>query len=226
MQIYRCPSCGADVTFQSPISVTCVCSFCHSLIVRRDKDIEAMGKMAELPDDISPFQIGTNGLYHQVHFSLIGRVRMAWEDGGWNEWFLWLDDGKKAWLAEAQGALAISFESELPSQAGWLHKPLQLGHEISVASEVFMISDLKTSQCLTCEGELPSVIKQGQKSFTVDAVSKTGKFVSFSCDELWHPQELFIGTYVEFNALSFTHLRELPGWKSTPSSTQPTEKKA
>ena len=131
MQSYTCPSCGAEVKFQSSVSITCVCPYCRTLIVRHDKNVEDMGKMAELPDDISPFQIGTEGIYNHVHFALIGRVRMAWEDGGWNEWFMWFDDGKKGWLSEAEGFLAISFEVRCPQASA--RSSFGVGPELSAS---------------------------------------------------------------------------------------------
>src|SRR4051812_49254224 len=113
MQKFNCPSCGAGITFQSSVSFSLVCPYCRSLVVRHDKDVEAIGKMAELPDDISPFQIGTTGTFRKIHFALAGRMKIGWEDGCWNEWFFFTDEGKKGWLAEAQGSLILSFEEAL-----------------------------------------------------------------------------------------------------------------
>src|SRR5512139_495009 len=115
MKKFSCPSCGAEVPFASSISVYAVCKYCNSMIVRHDLDVEAIGKMAVLPDDMSPFQIGTEGFYLGQHFTLVGRMKMGWEDGSWNEWFMATDDGRKGWLAEAQGFYAVSFETEPPA---------------------------------------------------------------------------------------------------------------
>ena len=173
-----------------------------------------MGIMAELPDDVTPFQIGTTGVFDRTPFSLIGRARMAWEDGGWNEWFLWFGDGRKGWLAEAQGFLAVSFVQELSRASDWTRKPLRLDQDIDYDSETYTIADLKRAECVACEGELPSVLKSGQKSFVADAIGPGGEFLSVSCDGHWVPEELFAGVYAEFNTFGFSHLRELPGWTS------------
>jgi hypothetical protein len=37
---------------------------------------------------------------------------MAWSAGFWNEWHLFLDDGRFGWLTESQGQLAILFEEQ------------------------------------------------------------------------------------------------------------------
>jgi len=110
MKKYSCPSCGAEMVFHSGLSVYAVCPYCRSTVVRHDVDLEAIGTMATLPDDMSPLQIGTDGFYQGTRFSLVGRMKIGWKDGSWNEWFMLADDGRKGWLAEAQGFYAVSFE--------------------------------------------------------------------------------------------------------------------
>ena len=82
------------------------------MVVRRDLDVESIGTMAALPQDMSPFQIGTQGKFDGVGFGIIGRMKLSWENGYWNEWFIVSEDGRKGWLAEAQGFYAVSFEIE------------------------------------------------------------------------------------------------------------------
>ena len=52
----NCPSCGAEVFFKSSVSVFAVCSHCQSMLVRHDMDLESLGSMAHVPDDVSPAQ--------------------------------------------------------------------------------------------------------------------------------------------------------------------------
>lgn len=208
MQKYTCPSCGASITFQSSVSVMCVCPYCRSLVVRRDVDVEAIGVMAELPDDISPFQVGTAGIYKNVHFQLIGRVKVGWEDGNWNEWFLWTDQGKKGWLAEAQGFLGVSFEqeeSEIPKT------PPKLDQMLTLGTRKFFVSDVKETECIGSEGELPFAAQKGRKATAVDLISSDSGFASIEYNELGAAR-FYIGEYMEFDALRFTNLRALPGW--------------
>ena len=214
MRRYPCPSCGAEIVFHSPISVTCVCPYCRSLIVRRDRDLEAMGKMAKLPDDVTPFQIGVTGSFVSTRFSVIGRVRMAWEDGGWNEWFLWFENERKGWLAEAQGFLAVSFAQDIAEDADWALEPLRLGQEVVFDDDSYVIADLKQAECVACEGELPDVLKPGQTTFVADAITNDGRFLSLACDARWVAKELFAGAYAEFDSFGFSQLRDLPGWTS------------
>jgi hypothetical protein len=214
MKKYNCPSCGAEITFQSALSVTCVCPYCRSLVVRHDTDVETIGKMAELPDDISPFQIGTAGIYKGVHFGIIGRLKVGWEDGCWNEWFLYMDTGKKAWLAEAQGFLAVIFEEDLTTSlahADFYSVP-ELGEHKTIAGKNYTVSDIKDTECVGSEGELPFAAPQGRKVKAVDLVGGNSGFAGIEYSDGEQPS-IFTGEYVEFTDLHFSNLRELPGWK-------------
>ena len=244
-QQFNCPSCGAAVTFQSSISVSTVCPYCRSLLVRHDKDVELIGKMAELPQDISPFQIGTTGRFKNVGFTLIGRMKIGWSDGIWNEWFLVSDEGKKGWLAEAQGFLAISYETDaLPDQrfkkalvqaqereednnvrratrsASGRRDPNQLvlGSKVSIGGNSYQVTDIKEAECIGSEGELPFVAPKGRKSTSIDLLRGIGEFASVECDEAGKVS-IYLGEYAEFNDFHFANLRELPGWKVSAAAT-------
>ena len=212
---FNCPSCGAAVSFQSSVSVSTVCVYCRSLIVRHDKDVELIGTMAELPPDSSPFQIGTTGRFKQVGFTLMGRMKMGWDDGIWNEWFLVSDEGKKGWLAEAQGFLAISYEAPdgfTPSTREFVTNPnLALNMAVTVGGTPFQVMDVKEATCIASEGELPFAAPKGRKTRTIDLLGKGGAFASIEIDAQGHAQ-VYIGEYAEFNNFNFSHLRDLTGW--------------
>src|SRR5947208_11033446 len=113
MQTTNCPSCGARILFQSAASILAICDYCKSTLVRRDLDVENIGKMAELQRDGSPLQLHAEGRYRQVHFAVVGRIQLRYEQGLWNEWYLLFDDMRGGWLGEAQGIYAISFLAEI-----------------------------------------------------------------------------------------------------------------
>ena len=54
-------SCGAPVRFKSSVALLAVCASCRSQLVRKDLDIESLGKVAELVSDGSVVQLGTEG---------------------------------------------------------------------------------------------------------------------------------------------------------------------
>src|SRR5437667_6079168 len=91
----NCPNCGAAVRFLWSGAVQTTCGYCHSILVRRDLDLEKVGIVADLPRDVSPIQIATGSLSQQgisgggPHSLRIrrGRLeRMARRISGRNHW--------------------------------------------------------------------------------------------------------------------------------------------
>src|SRR5689334_14088345 len=113
VRVFDCPQCGAPVTLGSAIAVFTVCEHCRSMVVVRGAGAEVIGVMAALPPDLSPFQVGTRGVWKRKGFEVVGRVRVEWAEGSWNEWCILYDATTVGWLAEAQGLLMISFPTEV-----------------------------------------------------------------------------------------------------------------
>ena len=103
-----CPSCGAPVLFHSAASIYAVCEFCRSTLLRTGEDLKNLGRMADLLDDTSRIQIGSEGTFRSRHFLVVGRIQLKYEAGLWNEWHILFDDGRSAWLAEAAGEYIVS----------------------------------------------------------------------------------------------------------------------
>ena len=112
MKTAHCPSCGAPVSFRSVSSLYAVCEFCRSTLLRDGEDLKNLGRMAELMDDPSLIQIGTEGTFRGQHFSVIGRIQLKYDAGLWNEWHILFDDQRSAWLSEAGGEYVVS--SQVP----------------------------------------------------------------------------------------------------------------
>ena len=204
----NCPSCGAEVQFKSSISVFSVCDYCKSMIVRRDMDLESLGKMARLPDDVSPLQLGSRGKYRDAAFEVIGRLKVAWSDGYWNEWFLLFENGKNGWLAEAMGFFIMSAEIKATDRVPGL-ADIAVGRSYELApSSRFFVDDIKEAVCIGSEGELPFKGLQGRKTVSVDLSNYGGEFVNIEYsgqDDI----RLYVGRYVEFGELAFSNLRDL-----------------
>lgn len=215
MTAYTCPACGAPGAFQSAISVYAVCPYCQSMILRHDVDVEAFGRMASLPADMSPLQVGSRGVHQGVAFSLAGRLKIGWRDGVWNEWFMILEDGRNGWLAEAQGFFAVSFERPLQENGRptlnrdfdkWKPKP---GERLNIGQTVYEVADIKDTICLGSEGELPFLANRGRKAVSIDLEGMTG----FASVEIQRDGvRLYQGNYVEWGDLKFSDTRPLEGW--------------
>src|SRR6202030_4423416 len=110
--ISNCPNCGAKIVFQWSCSVQTVCTYCKSILVRTDVDLKKVGRVADLPPDSSPIQLNTEGIYDNKAFVVIGRILYEYDQGGSNEWHITMNDGRSAWLSDAQNEFAISFAAD------------------------------------------------------------------------------------------------------------------
>lgn len=221
MKKYPCPSCGAKIPFRTSIASHGICPYCRTMVVRDDEALRKTGDMAQLPDDMSPFQIGSEAMFRDVRFGIVGRMRIGWQDGSWNEWFIVSDDGRKGWLAEAQGFYSPCFETQTlnPQTAqtlkekftgepvtwqGLLNKPLQIN------GKPYRIVDVKEAVCLGSEGELPFDAPVGRKTTTVDLVDSDGGFASVEVTP--GKISVFEGAYVDWPDLRCKYFRTFEGW--------------
>ena len=218
MATYPCPSCGAPLAFRSSFSVYAVCSYCGSTVLRTDRDVSLIGKQADLPEEISPLQVGSKFVYRDEGFELLGRARMNWADGAWTEWFV-QSPRRQGWLAEAQGFLALSFEQPVPpSLAG---SPPALGAMLRIGDQEFRVSDIKRATCRGGEGELPFAAPRGRSAVYVDMTSPSAAFAGLEIAEA--ERRFYFGEYVDFDGLQFRDLREIEGWSrpATPAQADP-----
>ena len=179
------------------------------MVVRKDLNVETIGVMAELPPDLSPLQIGARGEWNGQAFELIGRIRVKWELGSWNEWYALFAGGSGGWVAEAQGFYMVSFETmdkNIPERAELLHP----GDTRKFAGKRWTVSDVKSVECSAGEGELPFVAPPGFERRGVDLTGSDGEFATLEFSD--SGTLLYVGSYASFNDLHFSNLRPVPGW--------------
>jgi hypothetical protein len=243
MRSYDCPQCGAAVPFQSAVTVFAVCGYCRSMVVRRDVNVELLGFQAELPPDLSPLQIGTKGEFEGRAFTLIGRVRIRYNEGSWNEWLASFGEDRWGWVAESQGFYMVSFEVAVPEEFPGLtelkasstpdpasgiklvnfglsvgRQNLPVGRELTLEGVKYSVRDSKQTEVISSEGELTFAARPGRAAISADLGGPGNAFANaeYSDDGV----RLFIGRYCRFEELKLTELRPIPGW--TSQSFEPT----
>ena len=216
MQTASCPNCGAPLSWSSPALPVKVCDRCHSVIVRRDEALEKIGDAAMLPFDVSPVQMGTQGQYWGVGFSVVGRIRWGWEQGAWNEWLCLFDDGSSAWLGEAMGDFMLTREVAITDASdGMLRelaagRPPQLGMPIIENGIHYIASDLKTAKVLAQEGELPFRSTGDWTIESTDFRSVGREIASFQRDA--DGVGFYVGDVVSLGDIRAYNLRTIDGW--------------
>lgn len=205
----KCPSCGANVSFRTSISLLAVCPFCRSLVERKDLNLAALGKVAQLQVDGSPIQVGTRGQYGGSTFELVGRVQMRMPVGYWNEWAMVLNDGRQGWLGEAQGTYAVSFRVEAKAPT---FNSLKLGARLEIGGKKYRVRELVKARYVAAEGELPYKPPLGMTELvpSADLIAPGGAFATLDYSE--EPPVVFAGEYREFDDLRFEGLRKIEGW--------------
>jgi len=213
--VSNCPSCGAPLPERSVMPYV-TCAYCRTLILRSGLSLEEVGKVAVLPPDVSPVQLGTSFRIGDALLTVIGRVRWGWADGSWNEWLLSGGDGDEHWLGEAMGAFMLT-----RARPDLLVHPLiaafasgggdiPVGTRIEVEGVTLTAVDCKEAQCLGSEGDLPFATLPGRVMASIDFRGPDREAVSIQRDE--RGPSAWLGHYSDLAALAPGNLRKMEGW--------------
>ena len=177
----NCPFCGAELEFRYDDSFVRVCGSCRSSILRTDRGVESLGKVADLADLPSPLKLFTEGRFAGVGFIVIGRTQHRHSAGGtWQEWYAKMDDGRWGWLAEAQGRMYLTFESPgAGTVPAW--QQLQPGAIVPLLDGVprmYTVNERATGQYLAAEGEVPYRFQPGAQFWFADLGDPDGRFAT------------------------------------------------
>jgi len=219
-RIATCPNCGAKIIFKWSSSVQTVCEYCKSVLVRTDVDLKKVGQVADLPPDISPIQLNTEGNYRNNAFVVIGRIIYQYDQGGWNEWHLMMNDGTSGWLSDAQEEYAVSFPvvgpatgTAISSTAGQklpAESQLQIGQTYSWNGATYTVSVITQAHFRGVEGELPFQYWNKDDVTFADLRSSSRKFATLDYSDT--EPVLYLGDLVEFEDLKLKNLRQFEGW--------------
>jgi hypothetical protein len=209
-RVANCPNCGAPIKFLWSSAVQTTCEFCHSILIRRDVDLEKVGEVADLPPDSSPIQIATEGVYAAKPFVVVGRILYEYEQGGWNEWHLVFNDGKSGWLSDAQLEYDVSFLGPAPGdvpRAGGL----VCGNKFQWNNTEYEVTSLTRAHYKGVQGELPFVYWDQDDVLFADLRTVDGRFATVDYSD--EKPALYLGEAVEFDSLKLKNLREFEGWR-------------
>jgi len=208
--VANCPNCGAKITFQWPSSVQTVCTYCQSILVRSDVDIKKVGQVADLPPDSSPIQLNTEGVYKNKAFVVAGRILYEYEQGGWNEWHIVMNDGSSAWLSDAQNEFAVSFPAKVPLQFLPTSAQVRVDQQYVWNGVTYIVTAITTAHYKGVEGELPFQYWDKTDVIFADCRTHTGEFATLDYSD--EQPTLYLGEFVDFDNLKLKNLRQFEGW--------------
>lgn len=229
MKDFLCPQCGAALKFTNRFSVSTVCEFCNSLVIRHDMNLQLRGKEGVLQDDLNPLQVGTRGVFQKTGFSIVGGVRLNHHEGFWQEWFLQLDqsiqNSQYAWLAQAQGEYQFLLE---PIALDYMsHEQVTIGQAMRIGDDVkdrlaqwssllkgypdaYNIVDLRTADMTHFTGQLPWVPDKNRKRTIAELSSMDDIKLAVEFGE--NATSLYYGKVMLFEDFKFQNLKEVKGW--------------
>src|SRR5437879_10205490 len=117
-------------------------------------DLMKVVKVSDHPNDSSPIQVGTEGIYKNLGFVVAGRNLYEYENGGWNEWHIVFNDGASGWLSDAQLEYDVSFLTTPPGplpQDG----ALVCGNKFQWNGAEYQVTSITRAHYKGVEGELP-----------------------------------------------------------------------
>lgn len=173
-----CPTCGAPVEFRYDDSFVRVCAHCRSAVLRSDRGIETLGRIADLAEIDSPVRLFAEGRYRGVGFLVVGRTQLRHASGGtWQEWYAKLDDGNWGWLAEAQGRYYMTFAIELSVPVDYAQA--EPGRVVRLPDgSALHVAERGEAQYLSAEGEIPYRFVPGASFRFADLSDETGRFAT------------------------------------------------
>ena len=211
-----CPNCGAPIAFRSVDLPVKVCDHCRSAILRGGDGLKAIGTIAEVPEDVSPLELGTRGRDGARAFELVGRVRWRWAAGGWNEWLALFDNGATGWLGESMGRYMLLRPVEAARVKGDAVRRMEasgtvpLGSQAIIDETVYTVADVKAVTCAGSEGELPFSAPLGLAATSVDLSTADERCASIQNDG--GTVSVYAGRYVTLADIAATDLRAFEGW--------------
>ncbi len=158
----HCPACGAEIEADEQFAHMVVCAYCHSSIILDKKAASLSGKMAVLPNTLSPLYVGGSGRLRDLRFRVLGRVRYGYEQGYWDEWYLSLDDGTTAWVSEDEETLTLE-RLKVDETSTISYSDIAPGDHVAIGKHSLHVDEKGVANCEGAEGQLPFPIQLGEK---------------------------------------------------------------
>lgn len=173
-----CPSCGAPIEFGVGSSIAKICEFCRATVVRSDRGLENLGKVADLAMTPSLIAIGDQGTLGGRPFEVLGRVQLDHGKGPWDEYYVTFDHGQGwGWLAYAQGHWYVT--QEIPGLGIPPYNALRPEMDLTLGNAgFFRVAEVKSGTIVSGEGELPGAFPPGFTRYYADCYGPQNAFAT------------------------------------------------
>jgi DNA-directed RNA polymerase subunit RPC12/RpoP len=201
-----CPNCGAPIAFEVGSSISKVCEYCRHTVLRSDRGLENLGKVSDLAHTPALIAVGDEGTLRGRQLRVLGRVQLDHGSGPWDEYYVALDHGNAwGWLAFAQGRWYATVELAqlaLPPASG-----LSPDQDLNVpGAGPLRVAEIKQASITSTEGELPGVIRVGQRRLYADCYGLNGSFATLDYGDGSATPTVFFGQVFAEPELTVTAL--------------------
>jgi hypothetical protein len=187
-----CPNCGAPLEFALGSSLAKVCEYCRHTVVRSDRGLEQLGKLADLALTPALIAVGDEGTLSGRLLRVLGRVQLDYGAGPWDEYFVAFDNGQSfGWLAYAQGEWYVTSLAPGVRAPGFGELSLEL--DLNLAGAPFRVAEIKQARVLTIEGEFQAVIRPGMARLYADCWGPNRTFATLDYGEGNEAVSVFLG---------------------------------
>lgn len=190
----QCPNCGGPIELALGSSSALVCPHCRYSIVRTDRDLRALGRVADLVPTAPPITVGDSGTIASKGFRVGGRLQLDHGHGPWDEWYVGFDEGGWGWLARAQGKWYLTHHAD-PAGVPPVSE-VSPGRQFSLPSTgqaLWTVQEAGWSTTLSGEGELPFPLWPGGQGRYADLAGPGGAFATVDYGDGTNPPQLFVG---------------------------------
>ncbi len=218
----QCPSCGAPIEFGLGSSIAKVCPYCQATVVRSDRGLENLGKVADMADTPCLIAVGDRGTLASRPFEVLGRVQLDHGAGPWDEFYVSFDYGQGwGWLAFAQGQWYVT--QQVPGISVPPQSMLRLEQDVPLGGQMFRVAETKEGSIRSAEGELPEAFPVGFVRHYVDLYSQGNGFATIDYGDGSGAYTVFIGyvfgeAQMQVQQLGERHAREVDtGYMQCPN---------
>lgn len=198
----NCPQCGNSLPLKFQHTKLTVCSHCDSTLFLNDDTAKFAGKQSTLSNAPSMMQMHKHFQYKTESFMPIGMIRYAHKIGYWEEWWVMTNSGEGFWVSIDEGDFAIEKPITLDEPAPEL-SDITLGDSFTFFKKKWQVTEIDTGICEGFTGELPELIKQGEKVPFVHLSGRSGELMTL--EYIYNTVRAFKGQWVdpfEIKALS------------------------
>jgi len=200
-----CPNCGGPIQFGLGSSAAQICPYCRHSVVRTDRDLRSLGKVADLVPTAPLMTVGDRGVVAGEEFVVGGRLQLDHGQGPWDEWYVEFSAQRRwAWLAKAQGRWYLTYPVAASGLPTFDQVVVGGRGTLPGAQGTWVVAEKSGSTLVSAEGELPEPVTPGESGRYVDLEGEASGFATVDYGDGTAPPTLYVGKQLAHDDVRFT----------------------